>query len=244
MPLEFGVLGETVVLAQAHTILLGHAMQRSVMNVLLVEPNRPHPVDRLVERVWGERATRAAKATLYSYLSRLRHILTPMPKVHITRRDSGYVLNVDETTIDLYRFRSLVSSARRSTDETALPLLDSALALWRGEALTDLTSPWADHMRTALEYERMAAERHRIDAGLRLGMHLTLLPDLAALATDHPLDEHLAGSLMLALTHCGRRAEALAHYHTLYHRLDRELGIVPGSEVRKIHREILSGTIE
>lgn len=244
MQLRFGVLGETIVLTPTQPLALGHARQRSVMEVLLVEPNRPHSADSLVERVWGERATRAAKATLYSYLCRLRHILAAVHQVHINRRSSGYVLDVDETTIDLHRFRSLVSLARTATDEKALPLLDSALALWRGEALTDLTSPWADHMRTALEYERVVAERHRIDAGLRLGMHLTLLPDIAALATDHPLDEHLAGSLMLALNRCGRRAEALSHYRMLHHRLDHELGIFPGTQIRETHQKILSGTIE
>ena len=44
---------------------------------------------------------------------------------------------------------------------------------------------------------------------------------------------------MLALYRCGRQSEALEHYAELRRRLDDELGLEPGSELRELQRRIL-----
>ncbi|MEK8173463.1 AfsR/SARP family transcriptional regulator [Streptomyces sp. M19] len=149
--------------------------------------------------------------TLRSYLSRLRAALSPLG-CGIRREPNGYVLDLGGRPVDLYRFRALVSRAHAAGDEEAAALYGRALGLWRGEALAGLDTPWADDVRGVLGAERFAAELAHHDVRLRRGEHAELLPGLAALATAHPLDERLAGQLLLALYRNGRQADALEHY--------------------------------
>ncbi|PPK65419.1 BTAD domain-containing putative transcriptional regulator [Actinokineospora auranticolor] len=237
---EFRVLGDLEARIGGETANLGHSRQRSVLAALLVEPNLPVPVDRLVDRVWADHPPRQARDTLYGYLYRLRRALSSAD-VEIARRSSGYVLSVDKSAVDLFRFRELVATARSAPDEEALRLLEEALGLWRGEPFSGLDLPWVDEQRLALERERLGVELDRNDLGLRLGDHHALLPAITALARAHPLDERAAAQCVLALYRCGRQAEALAHYQHVRHRLADDLGADPGAELRDAHRRVLAG---
>ncbi len=212
-----------------------------MLAVLLVEPNEPQPVDRLVERVWGDRAPHRAHTALYGYVHRLRRALAGGGGTRIVRAGGGYQLDVDEAAVDLHRFRDLVRRARAADDERAFALLDEALGLWRGEALSGVDSPWLDRVRRTLHLERAEAELHRNDVGLRSGRHHALLAPIWAQAEARPLDERLAGQLMLVLYHCGRQADALEHYRRVCRALADELGVVPGPQLREVHHRILTG---
>ena len=237
MPLEFGLLGDVEVRAGGRLVEIGHVRQRCVLAALLVEDGRPVPVDRLVDRVWGERAPQRARDTLYGYLSKLRGVLG----VDIERRPGGYLLAVDPDSVDLHRFRRLVREARGATDdERAVALFDEALALWRGQALTGPESPWLDALRESLHAERVAAELDRNDVALRCGRHAAVLPALRAAVVEHPLDERLAAQLMLALHHGGNSSEALRHYEHVRRHLAEELGADPGAPLRELHQGILT----
>ncbi|MBW4721342.1 AfsR/SARP family transcriptional regulator [Saccharothrix obliqua] len=241
MVVEFGVLGGVRAQRDGTPVDLGHPRQRGVLGVLLTEANAPVPVERLVDRVWGEHPPRRGRDTLYSYLTRLRNVVAGLDGVRLERHSGGYRLTLDEQTVDLHRFHDLLTRARTvRDDEQAVALFEQALALWRGEALPELDSPWAADLRATLGRHRLAAELDHTDTALRLGRHTDLLPDLTDRATRHPLDERLAGQLMLALYRNGRQADALDHYHRLRTRLADELGADPGPPLRQLHQQILT----
>ncbi|HEX3782137.1 MAG TPA: BTAD domain-containing putative transcriptional regulator, partial [Pseudonocardiaceae bacterium] len=171
----------------------------------------------------------------------LRRALTPIPSITITWQSTGYRLTTDHNTIDLHRFRTLVDTARTAEhDQRAIILFEAAMDLWRGAPFATLDLPWFDALRAVLVRERHAALLDLTDARLRTGQHGTLLPDLTDQADECPLDERLAGQLMLALYRSGRPADALARYRHIRERLAEELGADPGLPLQELHQRILT----
>ena len=155
------------------------------------------------------------------------------------------MLTTDALSVDLHRFRYLVSAARATDDPLeAAALFDRALGLWHGDPFPSLDTPWVNDVRTALEAERLSVALDRNDVALRAGRHAELLPPLAAELNSHPLDERLAGQLMLAQYRSGRQADALDTYRQMRERLVEELGVDPGPSLRQVHQQILDGDHE
>ena len=241
MKVEFRVLGEFQLLVDGRPVEIGHPRQRDVLVALLVDANHVVSVEQLVDRVWGGRPPTGPRPALYSYVSRLRTALADVEGVAIERRSGGYLLTVDPLVVDLHRFRYLVDRARASSvDEEALELFDQAMALWDGRPWSDPDTPWLVEMREIAIGQRLAAELDRNDLKLGRGHHATLVPELTARAAEFPLDERLAGQLMLALYRCGRQADALNHYEALRALLAEELGTDPSTPLRQLHQQIIT----
>jgi DNA-binding SARP family transcriptional activator/tetratricopeptide (TPR) repeat protein len=241
MVAEFRVLGAVEAYHEGQPVDLGPPRQRGVLAVLLLHANEPVPVDLFLDRVWGERLPQRGRNALYSNLSRLRTILAPMTDVALRRQSSGYRLVVDADTVDVHRFRRLLTEARAAVDDTdTVTLFDRALALWHGQVLAELDTPWSESVRTMLEADRRAAELDRTDAALRSGRHAELLVELTRQASQHPVDERLIGQLMLALYRSGRQADALTSYQRLREELADQLGADPNPGLRQLHQQILT----
>ncbi len=239
---EFRLLGPMQVRVGGHLVDIGAARQRCVLAVLLLDANRPVSADQLVERVWGDgplpdHPRKAAQV----YVSLLRRALARVEGVSITRHSGGYLIDVDEHRVDVYEFHTLIGQAHAAgQDADAITLYERALGLWHGEALSALDTPWVNTARGTLEKERQAAERDLTDLQLRHGRHGALLARLSAWAEQHPLDERLAGQLMLALHRSGRQADALHHYRQLREHLADELGADPSHSLQRLHQQILA----
>ncbi len=248
MGIDFRLLGEVAAYLDGRPLDLGHRRQRGVLAVLVVDANRPVTSDALIDRVWADRPPRHARTALSGYVSRLRKILAADLRIRLDRHPGGYQLTLDAETVDLHRFSGLVARATASTaadtDDSPADLLDEALELWHGPALGDLDTPWAREARAVLEAARYAAERDRCDIALDEGQHEALLGGLSATAEAHPLDERLAGQLMLALYRSRRQADALRHYARVRSALADELGVDPGPELQALHGKILSAAPE
>ncbi|ALG09750.1 AfsR/SARP family transcriptional regulator [Kibdelosporangium phytohabitans] len=237
---RFGLLGEVMAWGPDGPIDIGHPRQRHVLAALLVDANRLITVDQLFDRVWGDQPPQSARSTLFTYLTRLRQALAPVP---IERSSGGYRITVHRDALDLDRFHRLLAEARETSDDhVAAEVYRRAFELWRGEPLPDLDTPWAYDIRGLLGGRRFAAELDYTDVRLRLGEHATVLADLTTRAAEHPLDERLAGQLMLALYRSGRLADALEHYQDFRGRLAEELGVDPGQSLRDLHGRILEST--
>lgn len=238
MAVELRVLGDVEAWREDRRIELGHARQRCVFAVLVVEANRVVTVEQLLDRVWADRLPHRARRVASTYVSRLRRVLAG--DVAIVRRGGGYVLEVDPELVDLHRFRRLVEQARGLPGARALALLVEAAGLWRGEAFEGLDTWWLATLREGLARERFSADLDRVDLALAQGRHQALCAELAERSEAYPVDERVAGQLMLALYRSGRQAEALLRFESIRARLADEVGTDPGPELTGLHRRILT----
>ncbi|MCV7154758.1 BTAD domain-containing putative transcriptional regulator [Mycolicibacterium pyrenivorans] len=242
MSVEFRLLGDVEARSRGQRLDIGHARQRCVLVALLVDVNRPVPADMLIDRVWADEPPHRARNALASYVSRLRQVVEDDGDVQIVRQSGGYVLTADPMTVDLHCFRRLAAKARATVDPAAAAqLFDEALELWHREAFVSLDTPWVNEVRTSLSVEHLSVQLDRNDVLLQVGRHAELLGRLAEAVKVNPLDERLAGQLMLAQYRSGRQADALDIYRTMRERLVEELGVDPGPSLRAVHRRILDG---
>jgi DNA-binding SARP family transcriptional activator/tetratricopeptide (TPR) repeat protein len=246
--MEFLILGPVEV--RDGDVILGPAVrpqQNVVLAALLVDAGRPVPVERLVERVWGDEPPEHARRTLHTHVARIRRLLArgqgPDP-VRLTRLAGGYHLVVDPGQVDLHRFHRLVDEARddrHGTEEQAL-LWRRALTLWRGEPLAGLAGEWAARTRERLDSLRVDATVSWADVELRAGRPELVIDQLSRLVHEHPLLEKPVAALMRALAADGRTSEALEHYAAARRRLADELGTDPGAELSALHTALLRET--
>jgi DNA-binding SARP family transcriptional activator len=241
--MEFEVLGPVEVWVNGRPADAGHARQRAVLSVLLLDAGRVVPPEALIDRVWGEDPPRSVRNVVYGYVARLKALIASGQdhSVSLSRCTGGYLLNARPDQVDVWRFRRLVAEAAAAAgdDERAGAALGQALALWRGPALAGLDSPWLNAMRTTLELERAAAVLDLGDIRLRRGEHAALAGELTGQAAAAPTDERLIGQLMLALYRCGRQADALRWYEQTRRHLADELGADPGPPLAALHQQIL-----
>lgn len=245
MTVEFRLLGDVEARVGGQRLEIGHARQRCVLAALLIDVNRPVPLEQLVDRVWSDRPPYSARSSLTSYVSRLRNLFGDAQGVTLSREPGGYVLATEPSSVDLHRFHAAVSQARATTDpHEAATAFDRALAIWRGEPFASLDTPWFNDVRNALQAELLSVQLDRNDVALRAGRHADLLVELLAAHAAHSLDERLAGQLMLTQYRCGRQADALVTYRQMRRRLVDELGLDPGPALRRVHQQILAGDTE
>ncbi|MFI6599470.1 BTAD domain-containing putative transcriptional regulator [Nonomuraea sp. NPDC050536] len=199
------------------------------------EVGRVVPVESLLARVWGERVPQGARRTLHTVITRIRRDVLADDGA-VVGRLGGYLLDVDESAVDVPRFRGLAEQAAAVQDPA--PLLGEALALWRGDPLTGLPGEWAERVRHRLRDERK-------ETLLRWARTVTgrdaaaAVAALSPLAEEYPLDELVAAALIEALHAWGRTAEALAHFARVRGTLAEELGVEPGTSLRHVHRMLL-----
>jgi DNA-binding SARP family transcriptional activator len=239
--MEFGVLGPVEVWLNGRAIDAGHARQRAVLAVLLLDAGRAVAAEVLIDRVWGESPPQSARNVLYGYVARLKALVASGqdPGISLSRRTGGYLLQAGPGQVDLTRFRRLVAEAAEAGDDRAAAALGEAVGLWRGSALAGLDSPWLNATRATLELERVGAVLDLNDIRLRRGEHGALAGELAAQAAAAPTDERLIGQLMLALYRCGRQADALHRYEQTRRHLAGELGTDPSPPLQALYQQIL-----
>jgi predicted ATPase/DNA-binding SARP family transcriptional activator/pimeloyl-ACP methyl ester carboxylesterase len=235
---EFGLLGPLTVLEGGSDMTPARPKQRALLALLLLRRGEVVPGAQLIEALWGEAPPGTAQTALYGHISALRKLVGPE---RIRTRPPGYLLDVAVDEVDLARFEALAADARARDDPAARASeLREALALWRGEPLSELQgTPFADREIARLDELRVTALEDRIEADLALGRHHELVPELEPLVAEHPFRERLRGQLMLALYRCGRQAEALHVYQSGRRALAEELGIDPGPALRQLELRIL-----
>jgi DNA-binding SARP family transcriptional activator len=220
-------------------VVIPAGQMRVLLASLLVSVGRSVPVATLAEQLWPERMPVRARATVHTYVARLRRLLG---HGGIETTPEGYFLAVAPEQVDLWRFRDLLSRATLADSADAeLGLIREALGLWRGRPFAGIESTWLDReVVPRLGEERLAVTERRIDLELPRSDHPgNVVMELRDLVRTCPTRESLWLRLIDALHRAGRRAEALEAYQQVREVLTNELGIEPGDALQQLQRRVL-----
>src|SRR5882724_3208160 len=238
----YGLLGPVEVRVDGRALPLPGARQRLLLAVLLVNANRMVPAVRLIDELWGGDLPADPRAALRTQVARLRRALGPAGE-DLATLEGGYRLTVPRDGLDVCRFEDALAEAARANGESALLLLDEAVALCRGPALGEFADrPFALATATRLDELRVAAAERQAGLQLSLGRVEEAVAALRALLAEHPEREQARGLLMQALYRAGRHTEALATIRSWRRHLATDLGLDPSPALQAIELDILRHT--
>lgn len=255
--MEINVLGPLTVYEHGRSVVPSAAKPRQLLALLALHSERVVTVPTLMEEIWGADIPRSASTTLQTYILQLRRRITealadgtgpavPGAKDVLTTRFNGYLLKVQPGQVDAHEFEQLCAAGRAAhaagDHRAASDLLGRSLDLWQGPALVDVrVGPVLELEVLRLDEQRMASLELRIDADLRSGRHVEVVPELRVLTARHPMHEGFCAQLMLALHRSDGSWRALEAYQRLRGALVRELGLEPSSALQHLHQAVLSG---
>ncbi|MEU7181102.1 MULTISPECIES: AfsR/SARP family transcriptional regulator [Streptomyces] len=225
---------------------------RQVFSLLALHAGSVVKVPALIEELWRTQPPASALTTLQTYILQVRRGITVAlgathngPAKDVLRtRYGGYQLDIDPASTDVYAYERLAEEGKQSFErgdlESASSLYREALGLWRGDALVDVHAGMRIDMEVArLEESRLGVLEARMETDLRLGRHASLLPELSALTTRHPMHENLWAQFMIALHRSGRTSQALECFIRLRKTLVNELGVEPSARLQHLQHAIL-----
>jgi SARP family transcriptional regulator, regulator of embCAB operon len=244
---EFGVLGPLQICVDGAPVALGTPKQRAVLAMLLINRNRPVGTDSLIEAAWEQFPPPDPRASLHSYVSNLRKLLSGIgvdSRTALVSAPPGYRLAVPENDCDIGRFvlgkTAGVQAAASGKFEQACQSLRGALAEWRGPVLEDLRDfQFVDPFATALVEDKVLAHTALAEAEIACGRAYAIIGELESLTAEHPYREPLHAQLITAYYLAERQSDALDAYRRLKTTLADDLGIDPGPSVQALHERIL-----
>lgn len=223
--------------------MLGGQRQRCVLAVLLLNPGRVIPVERIIACAWPSEPPDTAAELVTSYISRLRKQLDRAPgQIALVSRRPGYLAQVDPEHIDVHKFARLRAQAGRERasfeTEASAAHLREALNLWRGIPLADLDSPYFNEQRTKIEQARLYAVEDLAEIELEADHGREIVGMLRDLIDAHPERERLTVLTVRALHAIGEPTQAL-DLVTRAVRARRRMGLEPSPQLQQAQQDAL-----
>ncbi|GIH50340.1 Transcriptional regulatory protein, C terminal [Microbispora rosea] len=244
------VLGHIGAEVAGRPVELGTSLHRAVMARLVCAQGHIVSTDRFVDDLWKGQPPPKALGALQVYVSNLRRVLEPeraprTPARVLVSAPPGYRLALGTEDVDAWLFPKLVDTAAgllsRREPAAAFDTISEALSLWTGQAYEEFADQeWAVPEVGHLLELRAVATEYRAEAGLALGRHAELVPELERHVAAHPLRENAVRLLALSYYRAGRQGDALAALRRTRALLSDELGVDPGPALRSLEADILA----
>jgi len=236
------LLGGFLLRADARARPLAMRKAQATLAYLALRAGRPHTRDALTGLLWDETREKQARQNLRQTMVRLRRGLAGTHRPALVVQGDTVALNPAEIEIDVVQFERL---ARRGTPEA----LDAAVALYHGPLLDGfrITAPafeaWLDAERARLHDLVVDALRRVLARHVKAGRVEPATHAAARLVALDPLQEDVHRTLMRLYARQGRRAAALRQYQTCVAVQQKDLGVEPEPETKRLYLEILQRTV-
>lgn len=244
MTVHLQLLGTPMLNSDGVPIRLRRRKAMALLSYLAVNRGQ-HQRETLATLLWPESDATAAHSSLRNLLWMLRE--TSLAKILRSDRSIVELLESETFTVDVVRFRELTRSCSTHSHAADVacvncePLLQDAVAMWRGRFMcgyTAVNSPLFEDWQLA---EGEALNRELAEALDRLARYYLTTEDGAAAARcarlwtqTEPLNEQGYCLLMRALHTQGRRGEALQVYEECARVLSQQLGLRPGQAIEDV----------
>jgi ATP/maltotriose-dependent transcriptional regulator MalT/DNA-binding SARP family transcriptional activator len=203
--------------------------------------------DTIIDTFWGETDFEVVEKNFHPTVSHIRKALNsnqPLKQNFLLYRDGDYQLNSEFSyRIDIEAFDELLKqgeSARRARKvDECIGAYEKALPLYRGEFMQGSYEPWVEEQRTYYreQYLRLLealAGVAQTSADWPKAMQLAQL-----IIHEDQFREDIHCLIMRAYAALGNRGAAKDQYEGLKRLLQRELGVEPSPETKKLYREVV-----
>jgi DNA-binding SARP family transcriptional activator/ATP/maltotriose-dependent transcriptional regulator MalT len=196
--------------------------------------------DQVLNTFWPDMPQSRAVANLHQTLWRMRKAIgTEVITLDETgfRPAPGLIIHSDVIQFEALG-RAAVSFAQ--SDLRRLGALESAVTLYTGEYLSDISADWADSRRRSLSelFVRLLSEY--ADELLALTRYSDAREALTRALTVEPLRDDLHGRMLVCLAALGRRFEVVDHYRRYRETLRTELGLDPPANIRSLYSTLIT----
>ncbi|GAA2719080.1 AfsR/SARP family transcriptional regulator [Cellulomonas aerilata] len=248
MAVELRLLGTTQALRDGVPVDLGGPRPTELLALLAAADGRVVPAGALAEQLWRGDPPPTAPTTLQGHVARLRRRLEPGTPARdaavVVSRGGGYALVLPRHAVDVHRLEDRLRDALADLATGAAPevagRLRDVLTQWSGRPFADVADvPAVEPLVARLEELRLLAVEELAQVVLATGDGPALVPDLLAVAAEHPLRERTQALLARALHQGGRQGDALAVLRATRERLADELGVDPSPDLRDLERALL-----
>ena len=234
-------LGVTQVLRDGQEITKASwGAQRPRELLFYLVDHMPVPRDQVLNLFWPEMPQSRAVANLHQTLWRMRKAV------------GTEVITLDETGFrpapgliihsDVIQFEALGRAAVgfAPSDLRRLGALESAVTLYTGDYLSDISADWAASRRHSLSelFVRLLCEY--ADELMALTRYSDARRALERALEVEPLRDDIHGRMLVCLAALGRRFEVVDHYRRYRETLRTELGLDPPPDIRSLYSTLIT----
>ena len=213
---------------------------QALLAYLALRPGQAHPRDKLAALLWSDSTDARARDGLRDALAALRDVIPEFTPPILLASGHTLALNPAAVTVDVGEFERCLAVG---TPEA----MEQATALYTGDLLAGV------NLDEPLFEDWLLAERERLRELALEGLAKLLTHQretrtleravrtaIRLLALD-PLQEAVHRTLMRLYVQLGRRGAARHQYQLCASALQRELGVEPEEDTRRLYRNILRG---
>jgi LuxR family maltose regulon positive regulatory protein len=234
-------LGPTQVLRDGREIpkaSWGSARPRELLFYLV--DNMPVARDQVLNTFWPDMPQARAVANLHQTLWRMRKAIGTEV---ITLDENGF-RHAPGLIIhsDVIQFEALGRAAVgfSHSDLRRLGALESAVTLYTGEYLADISADWAADRRRSLSELFVRLLSDYADELLALTRYSDAREALTRALAVEPLRDELHGRMLVCLAALGRRFEVVDYYRRYRDTLRSELGLDPPANIRSLYSTLIT----
>lgn len=211
---------------------------------LVINRQRPVPVDELAAALWGDELPPSWEQSLRALVSKLRRTLSDVaPDVAITSDGGCYQLLLGEAWVDVEAAVNAVDHAegalRRGDESRAWSEATVGAGIAHRPVLPGEDLAWITDLRALVHATWVRALDVLARVYLSKGQSALAVAVARQLVDAEPYRESAYRHMMRAHLLAGERAEALRVYDGLRRRLVEDLGVDPSPETQAVHSEAL-----